>query len=90
MLFHIIIRFLELVPVDPETMQAKFELFTYKDKLLREIIILQNEANPEDFTKVIFEARVLGKFCLYQKSSSIDNLTQIMVFFQINFAYLEH
>jgi len=65
MLLHIITRFLELVPIDPDTVEAKFELFAYKDKLLREILILQNEANPADFTKIIFEARVLGKFYLF-------------------------
>lgn len=55
-------RFLELIPTaEEDVVEAKFELFAYKDKLLRETLFLQDEANPEDFTKVIFEARVLGK-----------------------------
>lgn len=41
--------------------EMKIEFFAYKEKLLREILTIQNAKNSEEIFKLLIAARVLGK-----------------------------
>ena len=46
-----------------QTLTLKVELSPHKPKLTKEYIILQEEGNPSNRTKIVLHARVLGTQC---------------------------
>ena len=63
-----IFRLVELTEIpasdsEIQTLALKVELSPQKPKLTKECIILQEDGNPSNHTKIVLHARVLGRQC---------------------------